>query len=414
MLDCTCKLYTYADNSDQLLSYGEEAFEYDVIGNPTTYRGKSATWANGRQLTSFDGNTFTYDARGRRISKQKESETAIIFTYDNSGNLIKQSNGLEFLYDHTGVFAVKQGNSTYYYRKNAQNDIIALLDSNGDIVVKYRYDAWGKCQTTVLTSAASTIAELNPFRYRSYYYDIGIGLYFLKTRYYDPEIGRFMTIDDLSYLDPESINGLNLYAYCLNNPVNCVDPNGTFVLTTAILIGLIAGAVIGGTVGGIYAYNQASAAGATGWSLVGQTLLGVLGGGLIGAAIGGIVGYAAPFISAFLSTSFPILMPVNLGGVIGYTVVATVTGAQIVGGAAVVAGAGLLMFARTPKSGGYYGERWPGDPHKPDHVHLRGNKTDIRIGRDGNPLPGEKPLDSQARKALEKLWGEFLKLFNKW
>ncbi|MBP3437011.1 MAG: hypothetical protein J6K61_03775, partial [Clostridia bacterium] len=92
---------------------------------------------NGRQLTSFDGNTFTYDARGRRISKQKESETAIIFTYDNSGNLIKQSNGLEFLYDHTGVFAVKHNGSTYYYRKNAQNDIIALLDSNGNIVVKY-------------------------------------------------------------------------------------------------------------------------------------------------------------------------------------------------------------------------------------------------------------------------------------
>ncbi|MBP3437012.1 MAG: RHS repeat-associated core domain-containing protein [Clostridia bacterium] len=211
-------------------------------------------------------------------------------------------------------------------------------------------DGGGYCK--VLNADGSEITDdthigiVNPFRYRSYYYDIGIGLYFLKTRYYDPEIGRFMTIDDLSYLDPESINGLNLYAYCLNNPVNCVDPNGTFVLTTAILIGLIAGAVIGGTVGGIYAYNQASAAGATGWSLVGQTLLGVLGGGLIGAAIGGIVGYAAPFISAFLSTSFPILMPVNLGGVIGYTVVATVTGAQIVGGAAVVAGAGLLMFAK--------------------------------------------------------------------
>ena len=93
-------------------------------------------------------------------------------------------------------------------------------------MVKYKYDAWGKCHTTVVDSTANTIAELNPFRYRSYYLDTETGLYFLKTRYYDPEIGRFMTIDDISYLDPESINGLNLYAYCFNNPVNCVDYTG--------------------------------------------------------------------------------------------------------------------------------------------------------------------------------------------
>jgi RHS repeat-associated protein len=70
------------------------------------------------------------------------------------------------------------------------------------------------------------IATLNPFRYRSYYFDTETEFYFLKTRYYDPEIGRFMTIDDISYLDPESINGLNLYAYCGNNPVMRVDTTG--------------------------------------------------------------------------------------------------------------------------------------------------------------------------------------------
>ena len=102
MLDCTCKLYTYADNSDMLLSYGDEAFVYDQLGNPTTYRGKTATWAYGRQLATYDGNTFTYDARGRRIAKN-----GITFSYDSNGNLIKQSNGLEFLHDHTGVFVVK-------------------------------------------------------------------------------------------------------------------------------------------------------------------------------------------------------------------------------------------------------------------------------------------------------------------
>ena len=160
------------------------------------------------------------------MSKQKEGEAAITFTYDSNGNLIKQSNGLEFLYDHTGVFAVKYDNATYYYRKNAQNDIIALLDNSGNVVVKYKYDAWGKCLTTIVDSSATTIAELNPFRYRSYYLDTETNLYFLKTRHYDPETGRFMTIDDISYLDPESINGLNLYAYCLNNPVMMIDNSG--------------------------------------------------------------------------------------------------------------------------------------------------------------------------------------------
>ncbi len=70
------------------------------------------------------------------------------------------------------------------------------------------------------------IAELNPFRYRGYYYDIETGLYYLNSRYYDPEIGRFINADDISYLDPESINGLNLYAYCVNNPTNLSDETG--------------------------------------------------------------------------------------------------------------------------------------------------------------------------------------------
>jgi len=82
LLNGTCKLYTYDDNSDKLMSYNGEAFEYDVIGNPSTYRGKTAVWEYGRQLKSYDGNTFAYDARGRRIAKN-----GITFTYDSNGNL---------------------------------------------------------------------------------------------------------------------------------------------------------------------------------------------------------------------------------------------------------------------------------------------------------------------------------------
>ena len=88
---------------------------------------------------------------------------------------------------------------------------------------------------------------MNPFRYRGYYYDTETGLYYLKSRYYDPEVGRFITIDDISYIDPESINGLNLYSYCGNNPVMRVDTNGNawwdWLFGGLIVFGLIAGAV---------------------------------------------------------------------------------------------------------------------------------------------------------------------------
>ena len=94
-------------------------------------------------------------------------------------------------------------------------------------MVKYTYDAWGN--HTVEDSTDCGLGTRNPFRYRGYYYDTETGLYYLQTRYYDPEIGRFVTIDDVAYLAPDTIGGLNLYSYCNNNPVMCVDPWGTSV-----------------------------------------------------------------------------------------------------------------------------------------------------------------------------------------
>ena len=96
-------------------------------------------------------------------------------------------------------------------------------------MVEYIYDAWGNHK--VSGRKASTIGSLNPFRYRSYFYDTETGLYYLQTRYYDPAVGRFLNMDSVRYADPESINGLNLYAYCNNNPVMNVDPTGEFVST---------------------------------------------------------------------------------------------------------------------------------------------------------------------------------------
>ena len=176
-------------------------------------------------------------------------------------------------------------------------------------MVKYKYDAWGKCVIDAST-INTELANINPFRYRSYYYDIETNLYFLKTRYYDPEIGRFMTIDDLSYLDPDSINGLNLYAYCLNNPVNCIDPTGnapwwSWLISGLQLVGGIAlcfvpgaqgigaGLILGGTlglianaaspaiaqmIGGASSIANGWSAISTGVSIVGLGLPGLIGG----------------------------------------------------------------------------------------------------------------------------------------
>ena len=224
--------YCYKESSDQLLRIiknelqenGEhaetiETFAYDTLGNPTTYRGKTATWIKGRYLTSYDNHTFTYDARGRLIEKD-----GIVFTYSSNGKLIKRGNDLEFLYDHTGVVGFIYNNEKYLYRKDVQGNIVAILSVSGNILVEYTYDAWGKAKIEDVSGIG--LGEINPFRYRGYYYDNDIKMYYLKTRYYDPEIGRFMTIDSISYLNPNVINGLNLYAYCGNNPVMGVDPNG--------------------------------------------------------------------------------------------------------------------------------------------------------------------------------------------
>ena len=273
----------YVYEGDRLVSYGGADFVYDVMGNPTTYRGKAAKWEKGRSLVSYGGHTFAYDGQGRRIAKD-----GISFTYDSNGNLIKQSNGLEYIYDHSGVFGVTYGGETYVYRKDAQRNVIALMNASGAVVARYLYDAWGTCVVVNNDGAeiadANHIGNLNPFRYRGYYYDVETKLYYLKTRYYDPEVGRFMTIDGIEYLDPETINGLNLYAYCGNNPVMRVDENGNawwhWLLGAVAVVALVAVVVASAIVTGgasLVAMGVGFAIGATA-SVVSQGVTNVING----------------------------------------------------------------------------------------------------------------------------------------
>ena len=114
----------------------------------------------------------------------------------------------------------------YYYLFNAQNDVIGLVDRDGNKVVSYVYNSWGAPLTTA-DSSGMDIAGLNPFRYRCYCYDEETAFYYLKSRYYDPWVGRFITADGYVSTGQELL-GTNMYAYCGNNPINRFDSTGHF------------------------------------------------------------------------------------------------------------------------------------------------------------------------------------------
>ncbi|AJA46865.1 tRNA nuclease WapA [Clostridium pasteurianum DSM 525 = ATCC 6013] len=132
----------------------------------------------------------------------------------------------------------------YYYIRNAQGDIIGLFDKAGTQVVAYTYDTWGKLISTTGT-LASTVGAKNPYRYRGYRYDGETGLYYLQTRYYNAELGRFINAD--SYIGtPGELLSCNMFAYCGNNPVNRDDPNGEFwgLLAAAFVISPLAAVAV--------------------------------------------------------------------------------------------------------------------------------------------------------------------------
>lgn len=325
-LKCTHASYDY--EGDRLISYNGENCAYNNLGNPTEYRGKEVEWQYGTRLTKLGATTFAYDGLGRRIRKN-----GLQFLYDSENNLIYQSKGLEFIYDTTGVAGLKYNDSVYFYRKDAQGNIIAILDSTGTVVVKYNYDAWGRHNITDADGEpimdAEHIGYLNPFRYRSYYYDTETRLYYLQTRYYDPEVGRFISQDDVDYAEPEVINGLNLYAYCGNNPVMNVDPNGTWFFTfLAILAGLLLGGVISGVNSVMNASENEDKFGAFLGGFVNGVFssLGVaigvatggVGGAIISTALGFIGGFAGDVINqAFSYKEVDFMRAAFVGGVNG-------------------------------------------------------------------------------------------------
>ncbi len=151
----------------------------------------------------------------------------LTYTVDENNNVVEQTDGtntIKFVYDsdNSPIYMEYKG-VIYYYEKNLQGDIVAILDANGNTVVEYTYDIWGKL-VSITGALADTIGVANPLRYRGYYYDTEIELYYLQSRYYSPDLMRFISQDDavISNAHGEPI-GSNLYAYCLNNPCNNSD-----------------------------------------------------------------------------------------------------------------------------------------------------------------------------------------------
>ncbi len=256
--------YGYGNSQwkDKLTSFNGQAITYDGAGNPLSYRNATLTW-QGRLPITYKANgwnwalTNTYDGEGIRRKKHRNLSNqhgrTVEYIYDG-GKLVYESRvtaglsgqyytNLLYTYDQEGITGLARDTGgdpkAYWFVKNYFGDVTEIWDTTG-IVARYAYDARGNCKVLnpdgTENTAADFIGNENPIRYRGYYWDSDMEMYYLLTRFYDPETGRFISPDAIEYLDPATLNGLNLYSYCLNNPVMRVDPTGTFPWLFAIVL----------------------------------------------------------------------------------------------------------------------------------------------------------------------------------
>jgi len=153
----------------------------------------------------IDGLTTSYTYSGSLLMRETNGYYVIDYAYDAAGNAV----------------GLKYNGTPYFYRRNLQGDVVAIVDASGSLVAEYTYDAWG----TVL-SASGYLAGANPIRYRGYYYDSEIGSYYLQTRYYSTKWKRFWNADCMFIAGRDVLNATNMYSYCNGNPVMYRDPTG--------------------------------------------------------------------------------------------------------------------------------------------------------------------------------------------
>ncbi len=288
------------DTNGNIVSKGTQTYIYDnnVKDKLISYNGIPVTYDSDSSLYIKSCTNKTYNYEGNRLISVVNSTTGITsyYQYNENGLRTKKtnSNGTEstyfysgnrlvteintnyrndYLYDENGnLFGFIYNKQTYYfYLRDITQNIIGIISSDGDNVVYYDYSAFGSVSTT--GTLANTIGKYNPFRFKGYYYDVETKLYWVSSRYYSPELCRWISPDLIDYLDHQSIIGLNLYAYCNNDPVNKYDPTGHSAIALLIAFGI--GAVLGGIYGGVSAAAN------------GQN---VLAGIAIGAVVGGVTG----------------------------------------------------------------------------------------------------------------------------
>ena len=195
-----------------------------------------------RTSKTVNGVTTTYYLDGSRIVGEETNGNITVYFYDSLGLPIgfgynASTYGLD-------VFEV------YWYEKNLQGDIVAIYNHVGTKLLTYTYDAWGACYTTNVASSVPSIVTNNPFRYRGYYYDNDLSLYYLNSRYYDAGIGRFISADKVISDLGGDIRGYNLFAYGFNNPIMYSDHNGNWPswATKLVAVAAVATAVVVATV----------------------------------------------------------------------------------------------------------------------------------------------------------------------
>ena len=319
--------FTYSKTVLNLLvAYDNQAISYDNNYNPTSLNGATLTYYRGNKLYSYFksgvSTQYRYNGFGIRTYKQVASTTHH-YILDNE-RILKEvlvtsasTKVINYIYDLSGVAGFVYNDNLYLYQKNLLDDIIAIYQvtsSSSTLVAKYKYDPYGNHQVFnpdgTLNTTPSFIGHINPFRYRSYYFDEESGFYYCQTRYYVPYLRRWLTMDDLSYLDNTSSNGLNLFMYCHNNPIMYKDETGQLpIIISMALIGIAVGAAS-------YAFSECISAAITGewsWSW------GQFGGSIFGGAIGGIFSALGAgicltgFVTGFFSTATGMLLQNGFG-----------------------------------------------------------------------------------------------------
>ena len=228
------------DSNGRLAKHGEMSFEYDSNGIRQIKRHTVSDGDylyNGHQTDNITDHVYYTEGNiiHKEVIEKKRIEKGFEEVEDPSGMILEEyferetpisTNTLEYYYDESGICAINYNGQNYHFQKNAFGDVVRIFGWDGHPVSEYVYDAWGNCKAIDLNGVeivdSSHIANVNPFRYRGYYYDTETGFYYLQSRYYNPKTCRFITPDDLSVVLENlstTVNGQNIYTYCNNNPV---------------------------------------------------------------------------------------------------------------------------------------------------------------------------------------------------